>query len=62
MNQAREAMKEKFMSYFIVDQYQKITKQGNINLESLLPSWLTTIVSNSNDTQSIKHYIYQRVD
>jgi hypothetical protein len=38
MNQAREVTKEKFMSHFTMDQHQKIAKQGEINLESLLPS------------------------
>jgi hypothetical protein len=43
-----------------VDRHQKITKQEEIKLVSLMRSLQNSNVSNSNDDQSIKHYIHQQ--
>jgi hypothetical protein len=45
MNHASGAVKERFLSHFMVDQHQKITKQREINLESLLHLTPPTTVS-----------------
>jgi hypothetical protein len=49
----QEATK-KFLSYFIVDHHYKITKHGEIEIASLLPSLQISNVSKSDDIQSIK--------
>jgi hypothetical protein len=50
---AEEEATEKFLSYFTVDRHQKITKHGEIEIASLLPSLRISNVSNSDDIQSI---------
>jgi hypothetical protein len=54
--------KEKFLSHFTEDRHHKITKQGDIKLTSLVPLLHDNHVNNSNDVQSIKHYIDQQGD
>jgi hypothetical protein len=51
---AEEKATEKFLSYFTVDRYQKITKHEEIEIASLLPSLQISNVSKSTDIQSIK--------
>jgi hypothetical protein len=51
---AEEEATEKFLSYFTVDHHHKITKHGEIEIASLLPSLQISNVSKSNDIQSIK--------
>jgi hypothetical protein len=46
---AEEEATEKFLSYFTVDRHQKITKHGEIEIASLLPSLRISNVSNSDD-------------
>jgi hypothetical protein len=53
----REKAREKFLSHFTVDRHQKIIKQGEIKLDSLVPSLHDNDVSNSGDYQSIKHFL-----
>jgi predicted ATP-dependent Lon-type protease len=53
----REEVKEIFLSHFMVDRHQKIIKQGEIKLYSLVTSLQKSNVSNPNENQSIKHYI-----
>lgn len=55
-----EEAKEKFLSHFTIDRHQKIINQGEIKLDPLLPLLQNNNVSNSNDNQSIKHYIDQQ--
>ena len=55
--QVREEVKEIFLSHFMVDRHQKIIKQGEIKLDSLVTSLQNRNVSNPNENQSIKHYI-----
>jgi hypothetical protein len=55
--EVREEVKEKFLSHFTVDCHQKITKQEEIKLASLLPSLPTTNARKSNDIQSLRQYI-----
>jgi hypothetical protein len=57
-NRVREEAKEKFLSHLTVDRHQKITKQGEIKFTSLVPSLPNSNVSDANNNQSIKHYIY----
>jgi hypothetical protein len=57
-----EEAKENFLSHFTVDRHQKIIKQGEIKIDSLVPSLPNSNISNSNDNQSIKHYIDQQRD
>lgn len=54
---AQVRKKEKFLSHFIMDRYQRIIKQEDIKLNSLVPSLHDSNVISSNDNQSIKHYV-----
>jgi hypothetical protein len=58
----REEAKEKVLSHFTVNRHQKIIKQGEIKLDSFVPSLKNGNVSNSNDNQYIKHYVDQQWD
>jgi hypothetical protein len=49
-----EEATEKFLSYFMVDRHQKITKYGEIEIASLLPSFQISNVNKSDNIQSIK--------
>lgn len=62
IDQAHEAAKEKFMSHFIVDGHQKITKQGKINLVSLLLLPPTTTVSKYDGIMFLRQYIHSQRD
>jgi predicted ATP-dependent Lon-type protease len=42
-------VKERFLSHFMVDRHQKIVKQGEIKLDSLVPSFHDNNVSHSGD-------------
>jgi hypothetical protein len=53
-----EKTKGKYLSYFTVDRHQKIIRQGEIHMESLLPSPHTPIVSIPGP--SFKDFIEQR--
>lgn len=55
-NQTSKAAKERFLSHFMVDQYQKITMQREINLKALLHLPPPTTISKSDDIQSLRHY------
>jgi hypothetical protein len=50
MNRARETAKDKFLLHFKVDQHQKITNQGEMNLEPLPHLPPTVTISKSDDT------------
>jgi hypothetical protein len=45
------------LPHFMVDRYQKIIKQGEIKIDSLIPSLHNRNVTNFNDNQSVKHYV-----
>jgi AMMECR1 domain-containing protein len=49
--------KEKYLSHFTVDRHQKIVRQGEIEMVSLLTLPQVPTVSNSNTNPSIKSYI-----
>jgi hypothetical protein len=48
---------KKYLAHFKMDRRQKIIKQGEIEMASLLPSPHIPIVSKSDNDQSIKIYI-----
>jgi hypothetical protein len=55
-----EKAKEKYISYFIVDPHQKIIRQGEIDMSSLLPSPHTPTICIPN--QYFKAFIEQQED
>jgi hypothetical protein len=55
----QEEAKEKFLSQFMVDCHQKITKHGEVVIASLLHSLQISNLSESDDIQSIKQYVDQ---
>jgi antitoxin component of RelBE/YafQ-DinJ toxin-antitoxin module len=58
--QCCEKAKEKYISYFMVDRHQKIIHQGEINMESLLPSSQAPTISILD--QYFKAFIEQQED
>jgi hypothetical protein len=52
--------KENLFSQFTVDRHQKVVKQGEIKVASLLPSLQISNVSKPDDIQSIKQYVDQQ--
>lgn len=51
---------KKYLAHFKGDRHQKIIKQGEIEMASLLPSPHIPIVSKSDNDQSVKIYIDQQ--
>jgi hypothetical protein len=57
MNKVQEEATMKYLAHFTMDRHQKIVKEGEIEMSSLLPSSQKPHVSKTDDIQSLIHYI-----
>jgi hypothetical protein len=53
---------DKYLAYFKLDQYQKIIRQGEFDMASLLPTTPAPNVSKTDDIQYLGQYVDEQRD